>query len=230
MEKSNSIKNWSPDDRPREKLLSKGKEALSHAELLAILIGSGTRSESAVDLCKRILQDLNNDLSALGRMEVKDLMRYKGIGEAKAITIITAMEIGFRRKLADKSEITKIKSSKDAYEAIHTKLCDLPHEEFWVMLLNNSSRLMKMERVSTGGMTGTVADVRIIFRKALEEKATSIIVCHNHPSGNRQPSEADKKLTKKLSQAGEILDIKVLDHLIVTESEYFSFADEQMMS
>jgi DNA repair protein RadC len=230
MEKNNSIKNWSPDDRPREKLLLKGKEALSHAELLAILIGSGTKAESAVDLCKRILQDINHDLAVLGRMDVNDLMKYKGIGEAKAITIITAMEIGFRRKIADRTERSKIKSSKDAFELIYTKLCDLPHEEFWVMLLNNSNRLMKMERVSIGGITGTVADVRIIFKRALEEKATSIIVCHNHPSGNKQPSEADKKLTKKLSHGGEILDIKVLDHLIVTESEYFSFADEQMMT
>ena len=224
-----SIKSWAEDDRPREKLLSKGKAALSDAELIAILIGSGTPKISAVDLSKQILNAINNNLNELARMTVKDLMKFKGIGEAKAISIITALELGRRRREADILERKKITSSRDAFELMQPALGDLGHEEFHVIYLSNSNRILTKKQVSSGGMTGTVADVRMIMKQAIDQQATAIILCHNHPSGAIKPSQADIGLTKKVKEAGEILDVKVLDHIIVTLKDYYSFADEGML-
>lgn len=223
---SQSIKSWAEDDRPREKLLAKGRAALSDAELIAILIGSGTPKVSAVDLAKEILNSVHNNLNELARLSVKDLMRFKGIGEAKAISIVTALELGKRRRIAEVLERKKISSSRDVFELMQPLLGDIGHEEFHVVYLSNSNKVMRTEAISRGGITGTVADIRLIMKAALEAGATSIILCHNHPSGNKSPSQADISLTKKVKQAGEIMDIKVLDHVIVTLKEYYSFADE----
>lgn len=224
-----TIKNWAEDDRPREKLLQKGKVALSDAELIAILIGSGSRNESAVDLSKRILSKSNNTLSALGKMTVPQLMEYKGIGEAKAITIVAAMELGRRRRVEEALEQKKITSSSSVFELMQPIIGELPHEEFWIVYLNNSNKVIQQVQLSKGGITGTLVDVRLAFKNALELGATAIILCHNHPSGNLSPSAADKQLTQKLKTASESLDIKILDHLIVTEKSYFSFADEGIL-
>jgi DNA repair protein RadC len=224
-----SIKSWAEDDRPREKLLAKGKTALSDAELIAILIGSGTPKISAVDLSKEILQKVQNNLNELARCSVQDLMRHKGIGEAKAISIITALELGRRRREAEILDRKKIASSSDIFELMQPHLGDLGHEEFHVIFLSNSNKILKRERISSGGITGTVADVRLIMKSALEQSATAIVLCHNHPSGTIKPSQADIVLTNKVKSAGEILDIKVLDHIIVTLKEYYSFADEGML-
>lgn len=224
-----SIKQWSEDDRPREKLLQKGRAALSDAELIAILIGSGSKNETAVDLSKRILASAGNQLNELGKLEIEQLMKFKGIGEAKAITIAAAMELGRRRRAEVALEKQKITGSKSVFEYVLPMLGELPHEEFWVLYLNNSNKIIQPVQLSKGGITGTLVDVRLAMKKALELGATSIILAHNHPSGNLQPSEADKQLTKKLKSAGEGLDIKVLDHLIVTEKAYFSFADEGLL-
>ena len=224
-----SIKNWSQDDQPREKLLNKGKAALSDAELVAILIGSGNKEESAVDLSKRILAGVENNLSALGKLSIKQLMDFKGIGEAKAITIIAALELGRRRRSEDALEKKKIMSSVSAFELMQPIIGDLQHEEFWIIYLNNSNKVIQKNQLSKGGITGTLVDVRLVLKNALEVGATGIILAHNHPSGNLQPSEADKQLTNKLKVASESLDIKVLDHVIVTEKAYFSFADENML-
>ncbi len=226
-EKNNlSIKSWSEEDRPREKLLKIGKHNLSDAELLAILLGSGSVNESAVSLAKRILQSVENNLHELGKASVPDLKKFKGIGEAKAITIVAALEIGRRRQLSDIKERPKIQSSQDAYNVIAPLLMDLGHEEFWILLLNRNNRVTGRERISMGGTAGTVVDAKVIFRKALEGKASSIILLHNHPSGNLQPSKADIDITKKLKNAGTTIDISVLDHLIISEKGYYSFADE----
>lgn len=224
-----SIKHWAEDDRPREKLVLKGKTALSDAELVAILIGSGSRNESAVNLAKRILSSIDNNLNALGKLTVTDLQKFKGIGEAKAISIITALELGRRRRLEEALEIPKITSSKAVFEIMQPLIGELNHEEFWVIYLNNSNKVLYKEQLSKGGLTGTLVDVRLVFKKAIDLFATAIILCHNHPSGKLQPSAADKSITKKLQQAGETLDVKVLDHLIVTENAYFSFADENIL-
>ena len=224
-----SIKNWSEDDRPREKLLNKGKDILTDAELMAILIGSGSRSESAVDLCKRILSGSNNNLNALGKVSIKQLMEFKGIGEAKAITIIAAMELGRRRRSEETPQQKKIESSQSAFEIMQPIIGELPHEEFWIIYLNNSNKVIHKNQLSKGGITGTLVDVRLVMKTAIEVGATALILAHNHPSGTLRPSEADKQITKKLKTASESLDIKVLDHLIVTEKAYFSFADEGMM-
>lgn len=224
-----SIKQWSEDDRPREKLLQKGRAALSDAELIAILIGSGSKNETAVDLSKRILASAGNQLNEIGKLEIEQLMKFKGIGEAKAITIAAAMELGRRRRAENALEKQKITGSKSVFEYVLPMLGELPHEEFWVLYLNNSNKILQSVQLSKGGITGTLVDVRLAMKKALELGATSIILTHNHPSGNLQPSEADKQLTKKLKSAGEGLDIKVLDHLIVTEKAYFSFADEGLL-
>jgi len=221
-----SIKEWKEDDRPREKLIAKGKQALSDAELLAILIGSGNRNESAVALSKRILSSVGNNLNALAKLSVNNLMLFKGIGEAKAISIITALELGRRRRLEKAMVQSKITSSKTVFEIMQPIIGDLQHEEFWVLYLNNSNVILDKIQLSKGGITGTLVDTRLIFKKAIELVATSIILAHNHPSGTLQPSSADKKMTKKIKGAGETLDIKVLDHLIITEKMYFSFADE----
>lgn len=223
------IKNWSVDDRPREKLLQKGKISLSDAELMAILIGSGSRNESAVDLCRRILAASEHSLNELGKLSIPQLMKYNGIGQAKAITIIAALELGRRRRTEDALERSKISSSSSVFELMQPVIGDLPHEEFHIIYLNNSNKVIRKMQLSKGGITGTLVDVRLALRMALEISATSIILCHNHPSGNLNPSSADKQLTQKLKAAGESLDIKILDHLIVTERSYFSFADEGLL-
>lgn len=224
-----SIKNWASGDRPREKLIQKGKFALSDAELIAILIGSGNSKESAVDLSKRILASSGNSLNLLGKCSLQQLLRFRGIGEAKAISIIAAMELGRRRRSEEAQEKVKITSSSSVYELLQPILGELPHEEFWILYLNNSNKIIEQFQISKGGITGTLVDVRITLRKALEVGAVSIILAHNHPSGNLNPSEADKQLTRKLKTAVESLDIKILDHLIVTEKSYFSFADEGLL-
>jgi DNA repair protein RadC len=227
--KSLSIKSWAEDDRPREKLVLKGKAALSDAELIAILIGSGSRSESAVDLSKKILKSVDNSINKLGKLSVLDLQKFKGIGEAKAISIITALELGRRRRLEQALELPKITSSKAVFSIMQPIIGELQHEEFWIIYLNNSNKVLYKQQSSKGGLTGTLVDVRLVFKKAIELYATAIILCHNHPSGKLQPSSADKLITTKLKNAGETLDIKVLDHLIITENAYFSFADESLI-
>lgn len=224
-----SIKNWSQDDQPREKLRDKGKTVLSDAELLAILIGSGNREESAVDLCKRILASVDNNLNALGKLTIKQLMSFKGIGEAKAISIVGALELGRRRRLEDAISLEKITSSKTVFETMQPIVGELPHEEFWILYLNNSNKIIKKNQLSKGGITGTLVDVRLVLKTALEYGATSLILCHNHPSGALKPSQADKDITQKLKKGAQSLDIKVLDHLIITEQSYFSFADEDLL-
>lgn len=220
------IKSWSLEDRPREKLLLKGTSALSHAELIAILIGSGTSTLSAVEVAKKILQAVENNLHELAKLSVNDLMKVKGIGEAKAVTIVAALELGRRRKDIDSQEKPRITGSKDAFELLKGDLMDLPHEEFWVILLNRANRMMKKKKVSEGGVSGTVADPKIIFKFALEELASGVIVVHNHPSGNLAASQSDIDLTKKLKEAGKFLEVQLLDHLIIAGQKYYSFADE----
>nr|WP_294925985.1 DNA repair protein RadC [uncultured Flavobacterium sp.] len=222
------ITNWSEDDRPREKLMLKGKNALSDAELIAILIGSGSRNESAVDLSKRILASVDT-LNSLGKMSISQLIDFKGIGEAKAITIIAALELGRRRRAEDSVEMTKITSSKMVFEIMQPIIGELPHEEFWVLFLNNSNKVILKSQLSKGGISGTIVDVRLVFKIALESGATGLILCHNHPSGTLMPSDADKHITKKLKMAGDSLDVKVLDHLIITETKYYSFVDEGIL-
>ncbi|MCL5129087.1 DNA repair protein RadC [Algibacter sp. L4_22] len=224
-----SIKNWSQDDQPREKLLYKGKSALSDAELVAILIGSGNREESAVALCKRILASTENNLSALGRLSIKQLTGFKGIGEAKAISIIAALELGRRRRGEEALEKKKITSSKSVFELMQPIIGELEHEEFWIIYLNNSNKVIHKNQLSKGGITGTLVDVRLVLKSALEVGALGLILSHNHPSGTLKPSEADKNITEKLKIAAQSLDIKVLDHLIITEKAYFSFADENIL-
>lgn len=224
-----TIKNWAQDDRPREKLLNKGRSALSDAELLAILIGSGSRNESAVDLCKKILARTEFSLNELGKLSVNQLKEFKGIGEAKAVTIVAALELGRRRRTEEALEKHKISSSNSVFELMQPIIGDLPHEEFWIIYLNNSNKVIDRFQLSKGGITGTLVDVRLALKKALELGATSIILAHNHPSGALNPSSADKQLTQKLKTAGESLDIKILDHLIVTEKSYFSFADDGLL-
>jgi DNA repair protein RadC len=229
MEQTNfPITNWSEDDKPREKLMLKGKSALSDAELIAILIGSGNRNESAVGLSKRILSSVDNNLNSLGKMTIQQLMSFKGIGEAKAISILAAMELGRRRRAEEAVELKKISSSRMTFELMQPIIGELPHEEFWVLYLNNSNKVLSKSQQGKGGITGTLVDVRLVFKMALEIGATALILCHNHPSGSLIPSEADKKLTQKIKVAGLNLDIHVLDHIIVAENGYFSFADENI--
>ncbi len=224
-----SIKFWAEDDKPREKLMLKGKVALSDAELLAILIGSGSRNESAVDLSRRILASVDNNLNTLGKLSLQQLMNFKGIGEAKAITILAATELAKRRRGEEALELLKITSSKAIFELMQPIIGELSHEEFWIIYLNNSNKVLSKSQISKGGITGTVVDVRLVYKTALETGATAVILCHNHPSGTLTASEADKQITKKLKLAGESLDIKVLDHLIITENDYFSFTDEGLL-
>jgi DNA repair protein RadC len=224
-----TIKSWAKDDRPREKLILKGKESLSDAELVAILIGSGNTDESAVGLAKRILASINNNLNKLGKLSITDLTKFKGIGEAKAITIITALELGRRRRFEEAIEIPKITSSKNVFNIMQPIIGELQHEEFWILYLNNSNKIIEKNQQSKGGLTGTLVDVRLVLKKALELNVTALILCHNHPSGKLNPSNADKLLTNKLKIAAETMDIKVLDHVIITENDYFSFADENLL-
>ncbi len=228
-EKNLNIKSWAAEDRPREKLLLKGKSALSDAELLAILLGSGSKTLSAVDLGKIILQRAGNSLHHLAKMTAKDFTKIKGIGEVKAITIVAALELGRRRKDTEPVEKPKIGGSGDAYEFLKSDLIDIPHEEFWVILLNRANRVLKKHQISQGGVTGTMADPKIIFKAALEDLASGIILAHNHPSGNLAASQADVDLTKKLAACGRLLEIQVLDHLIIAGEKYFSFADEGLI-
>ena len=223
------IRNWSEDDRPREKLLLKGKAALSDAELIAILIGSGSRNESAVDLSKRILNSFDNNLNALGKSSIKELLLFKGIGEAKAISIQAAMELGRRRRTEEAVELKKITSSQSVFDIMQPLLGELPHEEFWIIYLNNANKIISKFQLSKGGITGTLVDVRLVFKTALTHGAVGIILTHNHPSGTLKPSESDKQITRKLKIAGDQLDIKILDHIIITEMGFFSFSDEGIL-
>jgi len=223
------ITHWSEDDKPREKMMLKGKSSLSDAELVAILIGSGSRNESAVALSKRILASVNNNLSSLGKQSLAQLMEFKGIGEAKAITIAAALELGRRRKEENPLELVKVTSSKVMYQEMYPIIGELAHEEFWVVYLNNSNKIIFKAQLSKGGITGTIVDVRLVFKIALEQNAVAIVLAHNHPSGKLQASEADIQVTKRIKNAGLQLDIPVLDHVIVTEHGYFSFADEGIL-
>jgi len=220
-----TIKSWALDDRPREKLVAKGSSSLSAAELIAILISSGNRLESAVDLSKRILKSVHNNIHELAKLPLVKLTAFKGIGQAKAIAIITALELGKRRQLETFIEYPKISSSKQVFSMMQPLVGTLPHEEFWVLYLNNSNKVLSKFQISKGGITATLVDVRLLFKKAIEIGAVAIIICHNHPSGKINPSIEDKNLTKKIKLGGMSLDIKLLDHLIITEKSYFSFAD-----
>jgi DNA repair protein RadC len=223
------ISQWQEEDRPREKLVLKGKSALLNHELLAILIGSGTTKLSAVDLCAQILEYVNNDLTQLGKLSVLDLQKFKGIGEAKAISIVASMELGRRRQAENIGQVNTIKSSKDIYAVLLADLSDLISEEFWIIYLNHRNKIIGKEKISSGGLTATIVDLRMLFKGAIERLATSIILAHNHPSGTLKPSQADIKLTNKIKEAGHILDVQVLDHLIISDTGYYSFADEGML-
>ena len=220
------INQWAEDDRPREKFLLKGKFSLSDSELLAILIGSGSKNESAVQLCQRILAASENNLNLLGKMSVSQLIKFKGIGEAKALSIAAALELGRRRRMEEAVELKKITSSKMIFEIMQPIIGELPHEEFWVLYLNNSNKIIYKDQHSKGGITGTVVDIRMIFKIAVEQNAVGIIIIHNHPSGKLQASDSDLKLTKKIIEAGKTLEIHVLDHVIITENSFLSFKDE----
>jgi len=224
-----TIKSWAEEDRPREKLMLKGRHVLSDAELIAILISSGNAEESAVELSKRILADRSNNLNELSRMSIHDLVKYKGIGEAKAISIVAALELGRRRKPDEKLKREQIVTSKDAVDIFQPLLGDIAHEEFWILFLNRANIVTGKSSISSGGMSGTVVDPKMIFKSALDAKAVSIILCHNHPSGNVKPSQQDIDLTKKIVAAGKLMEISVLDHVIVAQSGFFSFADEGLM-
>ncbi len=226
---STSIKNWAADDRPREKLFTKGATALSDSELLAILISTGSKSKSAVELAKEVLQLGKNNLNELGKLSVNDLIKIPGIGEAKAITIAAALELGRRRQATASLVKTNIKSSNDIAEYLKATLKDYAYEVFAVVFLNRANKINHFEIISKGGITGTVADPRVILKKALEQDATSIVLCHNHPSGNLKPSRQDEELTHKIKEAAKYLDIQVIDHLIVSDEGYFSFADEGLL-
>ncbi|HMM11253.1 MAG TPA: DNA repair protein RadC [Bacteroidales bacterium] len=219
------IKNWSEADKPREKMLLKGKDSLSDAELIAILIGSGNRNESAVELSRRILSSVSDNLTELSRLSVNDLMKFRGIGDAKAITIVAALELGKRRRSAEILQRKSIRSSKDAFECIYAQASDLGYEKFWIILLDQAQQIIRIVEISEGGITGTVADPKKIFRLVLESGATNLILCHNHPSGQLRPSQADVQLTEKIAAAARLLDISVLDHIIVGRDDYYSFAD-----
>ncbi|WP_319499846.1 DNA repair protein RadC [uncultured Draconibacterium sp.] len=225
-----NIKDWAVEDRPREKLLSKGPRSLTDAELIAILIGSGNIEETAVELSRRILASADNNLNELGRKNIDFLTKFQGIGEAKAVTIAAALELGKRRKEADVFNKKQISGSKDAAEYFQPMLGDLNHEEFWILLLNRGNRIIDSFMVSQGGISGTVIDVRLILKNALDKMASAIILCHNHPSGTMQASNADLNITRKIKSAAEIMDITVLDHIIVGQNNYLSLADEGMLN
>jgi len=223
------IREWAEDDRPREKLLLKGRQSLSDAELIAILMGSGSRNESAVDLAKRILKESSDNLMELSKLSVQELIKFKGVGQAKAISIIAALELGKRRRGAEALERKKIASSKDVFEYFSSIIGDSTYETFYILLLNRANKIIREIQISEGGISGTVADPKKIFKLALDHNATSIILCHNHPSGNVKPSGDDIALTKKIKNAGDMIDISVLDHIIIGDEKYYSFADESMM-
>lgn len=224
-----TLKTLAEEDRPREKMLAKGRQSLTNAELIAILIGSGNAQETAVELSARMLMHYRNDLQALGKLTVADLTAFHGIGPAKAVTIIAALELGRRRNLAEAEQKVVVRSSRDIFDTIHPLLGDLQHEEFWVIYLNKGNRIIDKERVSAGGVSGTVVDVKIILKQALQKLSSGIILAHNHPSGNLQPSDADISVTRKLKEAAKLMEIAVLDHLIIGENDYYSFADNGMV-
>jgi DNA repair protein RadC len=228
--KYTSIRNWASDDRPREKLLANGVNNLSNAELLAILLGSGTRETSAVELSRQLLQKADNNLAELGKYSVAELTKIKGIGEAKAVSIVAAFEIGKRRCSTDISDRLTITSSKDVYNYFHPIVADLVHEEFWALYLNRSNKIIEKYKLSQGGVSGTVTDIRLLLKRAIELLASSLIVCHNHPSGNINPSENDTAITNKIKVAASQMDIRLLDHVIIANNSYFSFTDEGILS
>ena len=223
------VKHWAEDDQPREKLLNKGKRALSDAELLSILLGFGTRGTSVVEVAKNLLNTFDNNLHELSKASIEDLRKVRGVGKVKAIKIAAALELGQRRNLAEIKKRPQIRTSEDAHKIISNTIKDLHYEEFWILLLNRSNEVIGKKEISKGGVSGTVVDAKLVFNEALKQLASSIILCHNHPSGNLKPSQADIDLTKKIKAAGKTLDISVLDHLIVSESGFYSFADEGMM-
>ncbi len=223
------LKDWALEDRPREKLLYRGIASLSNAELIAILIGSGNQEETAVELSRRIMENVKNNLNELGKLNVENLKSFKGIGDAKAISIIAAMELGRRRNRSSALEMNKVTGSSDVAAYLRPLIGDLPHEEFWALFLNRQNKVIDTQRLSQGGITGTVIDVRMVLKMALEKHATSLIFAHNHPSGNLEASDADRKITRQLKDAGIIMDIPLLDHVIITQSGYFSFADEGLL-
>lgn len=227
--KTRTIKDLNESDRPREKLLQRGEAALTDAELIAILLGSGNREETAVELAQKILSDVGNSISTLARKNIMELKKYKGIGPAKAVSLIAALELGRRRRLEQATQQRKITSSKDVFERMQPLLSDLPHEEFWVLYLNNANLVLHQEKHTQGGITGTLVDSRLVLKQALLLEAVALILVHNHPSGTLRASLSDKQLTKKMQRAAQTLDIKVLDHVIITEKAYFSFADENIM-
>ena len=221
------ITDWAEEDRPREKLMAKGVLALSNAELLAIIMRSGSPEDNAVELAQKILLDFDNNLGELGKATVNHLKSYRGMGEAKAIGIVAALELGRRRNTAEIIEKKSFVSSKEIFLLFHPILEDLPHEEFWILFLNNSNRFIDKQRLSFGGLTGTSADVRFIMKMTIERLASRIVICHNHPSGNTTPSSQDMALTRKIKEGGALLDITLIDHLILADNKYYSFADER---
>lgn len=227
--KYKSIKQWADEDRPREKLLQKGKDALTDSELIGILLGSGTTTKSAVELAKEVLDGSENNLVELGKRSVKELMQFKGIGEAKAITIVAALELGRRRRVQELPKKIKVRGAQQVFEYMHPLLSDLNHEQFWVIFLSQNMNIVGRQQISKGGVTATVADAKLIFKAAIEQAVPNIIVCHNHPSGNLNASEADKRLTQKLKTGGQSLDISLLDHVIVAGNKYFSFVEEGLL-
>ena len=220
------ITDWAEEDRPREKLLAKGVVFLSNAELLAIIMRSGSPEDNAVELARKILIDFKNNLGELGKATVAQLKKYRGMGEAKALGIVAALELGRRRNISEIIEKKKMNSSRDIFMLFHPILSDLPHEEFWILFLNNSNRYMGMQRLSTGGLADTLVDVRLIMKMVIEQLASCIVLCHNHPSGNAMPSKQDILVTRKIKEGGALLDITLLDHVIVADNQYYSFADE----
>jgi DNA repair protein RadC len=223
------ITDWAVEDRPREKMIRYGTSTLSDAELLGILISSGTKENSAVDLGRELLSRVNNNLTALGRLTIADLTKIHGIGNARAVTIAAALELGRRRKLAEIPEVVQIKCSRDVADIFQPILSDLLHEEFWILFLNRSNKVINRMKLSQGGISGTVTDVRLVMKRAIETLASGIIVCHNHPSGNLNPSESDSRITQKIKEAGNLLDIQLLDHLIISDKDYYSFADNGLI-
>ena len=219
------ITDWAVEDRPRERLWNKGPSSLSDAELIAILIGSGTRNRSAVDLARELLAMAGNSLTGLGRMSAGEIRMIKGMGDAKAVVIAAALELGRRRKAAEASASMQIKSSQDVFSIFSPVMEDLPHEEFWILFLNRANRVTGRMKISQGGVSGTVTDVRIVMKKAIESLASGLVICHNHPSGNTSPSDSDIRITRKIKEAGELMDIQLLDHLIIAGQAYYSFAD-----
>ena len=220
------ITDWALEDRPREKMVAKGVAALSNAELLAIIMRSGSRENNAVELARRILSDYGNNLGELGKATIAQLKTYRGMGETKAVSIVAALELGRRRNTGEIIEKKVITTSNDVFLLFHPMLSDLPHEEFWILFMNNSNRIIDMKRLSVGGVSGTQADVRLIMKMAIEHLATSVVLCHNHPSGNTTPSKGDIEITRKVKEGGALLDIALIDHVIVADNKYYSFADE----